>query len=127
MPAHTRHQRNFLPALILTILWWVLLLLVILLVDPANIADFPFPGSYGIFFGLLFMSVWFLASLLLIHTRRGFWVALWVVGFGVLRLSRLGTVTTGFLLGGFFIALEYFLSSKKLTSTPDTGKTLIQP
>ena len=110
----SRHdQRNFFPAAILTFVWWGLLLFLVFAVDPQVVADFPFTGSYGIFFGLTFLAVGFSASLVLGHTRRGFLVALGLVIFGYLLLGKLAHWINGLLLAGFLAALEYYWSNKK--------------
>lgn len=114
--SHHRQQRNFLPALVLTLLWWLLLAVVIIFVDPQILADFPLTGSYSLFFFFLFLAVWFLASLLLINTRRGFLVALGTVVFLVLRLNQLGSWLNGLLLAGVLVAIEYQLHQRRLTS-----------
>lgn len=124
MPSsHSKHQRNFFPALVLTLVWWLLLALLVLKVDPTVVADFPIPGSFGLFFGLLFLAVGFLFSLLLVHSRRGFLIALGVVIFGYLRLAKLGSWLTGLMLAGLLAAIEFYLSSGRLTSPPGTSKT----
>lgn len=114
-------ERNFLPALILTLLWWLLLAGLLLFVEPTIVADFPFTGSYGLFFLLLFLAVWFLFSLLLVNTQRGLLVALWAVAFAALRLIRLGSWLNGLLLAGFLGAVEFHLAGGRLTSSRSAG------
>ncbi len=108
-------NRNFLPALILTILWWSLLGLMIWRVDPGVVADFPVSGSYAPFFLLLFLSLWFTASLLLANTRRGLFVALSGVLWGYLRLWHMGNLLNTLLLISAIGALEVYFSVR-LTS-----------
>jgi hypothetical protein len=117
MTVSRRDQRNFFPALILTVVWWGLLLALVWQVDPDVIADFPFTGSYGLFFTLVFLAVWFLSSLILINSRRGFLLATGVVIYGYLRLAQLGNWFNAILLLGFFLALEFFLSTRRLTKS----------
>src|SRR5688500_7064094 len=87
----TREHKNYLPALILTIIFLGLLTTMILFVDPVVVADFPIRGSYFVFFLILFMAIWFLASLLLESRRRGALIAVGLVFLGYLRLWKMAT------------------------------------
>lgn len=112
-------SRNFLPAFILTIIWWALFAVVVIKIDPDVIADFPIPSSYGIFFVLLFMALWFTASLLLANTRRGALVAVGGIIWGYLRMWHLGNLINTFLLIGLLGALELYSTLRK---TPQIDK-----
>lgn len=112
-------NRNFLPAFLLTLVWWGLLGFVVIKVDPDVVADFPIPGSFGIFFGLLFLSLWFTASLLLANTRRGILVAIGGVIWGYLRIWHLGNLLNTFLLIGLLGAFELYVTIRK---TPQIDK-----
>jgi hypothetical protein len=121
----SRHeQRNFLPALILTLVWWSLLFILVFRVDPEVVANFPIRGSYGLFFGLGFLAVWFLTSLLLGNSRRGFLIAFGLVIFGYLRLMGLGSILNLVLIAGILLATEIFVGSKRVDKHPHQSSTL---
>ncbi len=104
-----RH-RNYLPALMMALVWWWLLLGLVMLVDPATVADWPVTGSYFIFFLLLFLAAWFTGGLIFAKSRRGLVTAIGVVIFGYLRLIKVGTVLNLVLLAGAVLAFEIYFS-----------------
>lgn len=108
-----RKNKSYWPALILTILWWLLLIGVIVFVDPEVIADTPLPNTYLMFFVLLFLAVFFLVSLLLENSRRGFLVALLITILGYLRLWGLWGWGPVILICGAFAAFEIYFINKK--------------
>lgn len=114
MPTLTQDRkernRNFLPAVILMMLWWGLLFVIIFKIDPSVVADFPVANSFGPFFLVLFLALWFTASLLLAHTRRGLLVALTGVIWCYLRLWHLGNLINSLLLIALMIALELYFT-----------------
>lgn len=82
-------------------------------VDPQVLADFPLPSSYLLFFLMIFLAVFFLMSLLLGNSRRGFLVALGVIILGYLRLWGLwGWGKIVFLLVTL-AAFEVYFSGRK--------------
>lgn len=108
-----RKNRSYWPALVLTVLWWLLLGGVVMLVDPEVVADFPISNTYLVFFVLLFLAVFFLASLLLENSRRGVLIALLVIVLGYLRLWGLWGWGPVILICGAFVAFEVYFISRK--------------
>ena len=109
-------KKNYVPAILLSLLFWILLGLLIVFVDPSLIENFIVKGSYLLFFLLLFLSVFFSASLLLSSSRRGFLISLGICGSLILRLKSLGNIINLFLLVVFLVLLELYwsgFSSKK--------------
>lgn len=109
-----RRRKNYWVAMIITVWWWVILGAIVLLVDPEVLADYPLPGTYGLFFLFLFLGVWFLTSLLLINTRRGLLVGIGAVVLGYLKLWGLLSLINAGLLIGALVAFEiYYHEGKK--------------
>ena len=109
-------KKNYVPAILLSLLFWTLLGLLIIFVDPSLIENFVFKGTYLLFFVLLFLSVFFSASLLLSSSRRGFLISLGVCGALLLRVKSLGNIINLLLLIVFLVLLEFYwggFSSKK--------------
>lgn len=111
-----RIKKNYVPAILLSLLFWILFGLLIMFVDPSLIENFVFKSTYLLFFVLLFLSVFFSASLLLSSSRRGFLISLGVCGALLLRVKSLGNIINLLLLIVFLVLLEFYwggFSSKK--------------
>lgn len=103
-----RTKKNYLAGLLVTILLWVLLALVIWFVDPNIIADWLIPDGYLVFFGLLFLAVFFSMSYVLGNVRRGLLVAFGVLILGYLKIWRISSWFNTVLLIGILIAIEVY-------------------
>lgn len=101
-------NKNYLPALGLTVLFWTIWATMFFLVDPVVVADFPIRESYFLFFLVGFLSIWFLFSLLLANKRRGFLVAISLLIGGYLRLWKIDSWLNIFLLVVFLVGLEIY-------------------
>ena len=105
---------------VVTAFWWAVLGGVVFLVDPVVLADYPFPGTYGLFFVFLFLGAWFLASLLIANSRRGFLIAVGVVVLAYLQLWRLLSGINIVLLAGALAVFEYYhWKGERKTETHD--------
>jgi len=111
-----KHRKNFLPAVLFTLLSWALVAFIIFFVDPVMLRDFLVPGSYLPFFLCLFLAVFLSGSFLFINVRRGFLFSIGVVVYLYLRLVGLGHMLNAILLFGFLIFLELAFSNQRLTS-----------
>src|SRR5688572_21269915 len=103
-----KEHKNYLPALLLTVLFWTLWVLTILFVDPVVLADFPLRGSYFVFFLLGFLAIWFLASLLFASRRRGLLLALFLLALGYLRLWKIDSWINLILLIAVVVGYEIY-------------------
>lgn len=109
-----RKVKNYWLSALVTLVWWSALGGMILWVDPEVVADYPLPGSYGLFFFFLFLGVWFLVSLLLSNSRRGLLVAVWVILIAYLRIWGLASWINAGLLMGILVTIEVYKSSGEL-------------
>ena len=119
MSVSERRFKSYWLTAAITLVWWFVLGGMILWVDPEVVADYPLPGSYGLFFLFLFLGVWFLASLLLSSSRRGLLLAIWLVLIGYLKIWRLASWINIGLLTGALLAIETYKSGDKLTRKMD--------
>lgn len=113
-------KKNYVPAILLSLLFWILLGLLIIFVDPSLIENFVVKGTYLLFFVLLFLSMFFSASLLLSSSRRGFLISLGVCGTFLLKLKSLGNVINLFLLVVFLVLLEFYWSGFSSKKSPQS-------
>jgi hypothetical protein len=107
-----REGRNYMPVVVLNFLWWALLGLLVVFVDPVVVADFPVVNSYGAFFLLLFLALWFSLSLILDNRRRGLLVALVVVVLGYMRVWDIFSVVSAVFLILTVVMFELYFSGK---------------
>ncbi len=97
-------RKNFLPALVLTIILWVALAGVIVFIDPGVF------GMVILFFVLSFAAVLFTISLILGDTRRGFVIAIATTLFLILRYFGIGNALNLVLILSLVLTTEiYFL------------------
>ena len=88
-PCTMRARKKHLPYLYISIPLLIILVVVIILINPQKnleIAGISIP-SLPIFFTLLFLFLFSLLSFLLLHTRRGALVALFISSFLLLRAA----------------------------------------
>lgn len=114
MGSPERRVRNYWLTTIITLVWWSVLGGMVLWVDPEVVADYPLPGSYGLFFLFLFLGVWFLVSLLLSNSRRGLLIAAGAVLIGYLKMWGLASLINIGLLIGLLVAIEIYKNGGEL-------------
>jgi hypothetical protein len=99
-----KRQKNFFPALIITILLWFSLVCIILFASPTE------PGLLELFFANLFLVLMFTFSLMLGNTRRGLITSLSLTVFAGLRYFGIGNVFNLILILGAAIAFEFYFT-----------------
>lgn len=116
----SQHRRNFLPAFIINIVLWAITLLVVFKVSPDYYLTLSvvnlrlvLPLSLIGFLALFALSLTLTLALLLGHTRRGFFLALFVSGLLVLQLIKQATLINMTLLLALFLSTEIYFSSRK--------------
>ena len=77
-------RKNFLPTLLLTVLFWILLGSLIYFVDPGTFGVIP------LFFITFFVTLLFTFSLIFANSRRGFLVSLSLSLFSILMYLGVG-------------------------------------
>ncbi len=96
-----RRRKNFLPTLIITILFWIATIYIILYVSPSSITIY-----YLLF--TIFFSLFLILSLLLANTRRSFLLAIGMTIFLFLRFLKIANLLTILLLISSLTALEIY-------------------
>lgn len=99
-------RKNFLPILILTIMFWVLIGYIIFFVEPYSFLAIP------LFFLTLFFATLFTFTIFFANTRRGFIAAMSTVLFLFLRYLGIGNVVNFLLILGLAITIEFYFSKK---------------
>jgi len=95
--------------LLITAINWSLIGLMVWKIDPDEMKDFFFPGSYLPMMILLSGGVFWLLSILFLSAKRA---ARWTVGvivFLYLRIWGLGSLINATLIVGILLCLEFFL------------------
>lgn len=85
--------------------WWL-----INNIAPDQVANIGFAGSYLPAVVLLFLASFFAASYLMLHTRRGFWLAYFLSWLFLTTLNQAGPSWWWLLVLVIFVILEYLLS-----------------
>lgn len=99
-----KRRKNFLPALLLTVLLWTVWLAVFFFAPPETFL-MPF-----VFLTLTFLAILFSATLLFANTRRGFLTALGLTAFMLLNFYGIGNYLNLLLIVGVLLAAEYYFS-----------------
>lgn len=99
-------RRNFLPALLVTILLWLLLAGLIYFIDPNSFAAIP------IFFILLFITLLFTFSLLFASSHRGIIASLSLFLFAILAYLGIGNILNLILIVAIAICIELYLAQR---------------
>jgi hypothetical protein len=99
-----KRRKNFLPSLILTILFWMATTYMILFVDPLS------RGSVQLFFISLSFSLLFTGSLIFANKRRGILLTLSIIFFLILRYFGVGNIINVLLIAGLTITAEIYFS-----------------
>ena len=107
-----RRKRNLWGPAILAGILWLLVGAIVWWIEPERIRDIPLPGSYGVFFGLVFLAVGVTAMTAWRNSRRGLLTGLVVTTFLILRLIKLGHWLNGLLLVGVAIAIDSVFTTR---------------
>lgn len=102
-----KRRKNFFPTLILAFVFWAFWGWVIFSLPPSN--NF----SLFVFFLSLFLAFFLTVSLFLANSRRGFLVALALVGFLLLRYHRLANYLNLIIFLSLVVCLEVYFGQKK--------------
>jgi hypothetical protein len=97
-------RKNFLPTLILAIIFWGIWVWFIFSFPPAN--NF----LIFIFCLLLFLATFLTAALIFANSRRGLLIALFLILFLLFRYHHLANILNILILAGIFISLEIYFS-----------------
>jgi len=99
-------RKNFAPTFVITVAMWICTILLIVYTDPMTF------GMVQLFFTFFFLSVFLTASILLVHTRRGFLIALGSTSYLFLMFIGTGSIVNFFLIVLVLGLIElYFLYS----------------
>lgn len=101
-----RKRKNFLPTLLLTMLFWLLLVVIVFLVDPEVF------GAKILFFIILFLALLFSFSILLGNKRWGLIISTSLTFFAVLRSFGVGNALNLILISGVAVVAEIYFSRK---------------
>lgn len=110
-----KHERNkrYGWLIFFAILNWMAIGLTVWKIDPDNMANFIFQGSY-LPMGLLLMGgVFWLLSILTMSSVRALRWTLGIMIFVYLRLWGLGTILNGILIFGLLVLWEVYLFKSK--------------
>jgi hypothetical protein len=99
-------RKNFLPALLVTILLWFSLSGLIYFIDPRTF------GAVPLFFVLLFITLLFTFSLLFAGIRRGLITSLSLSLFAVLSYLGVGNIINLLLIVAIAISIELYFRQR---------------
>lgn len=97
-------RKNFLPTLIVTLLFWGFLGGIVYFIEPEAF------GIISLFFALLFFALLFTSSLIFGSRRRGLIVSISLTLFMLLRYFGIGNILNFLLIAGLAITVELYLS-----------------
>ncbi|HUW21249.1 MAG TPA: hypothetical protein VMW41_01140 [Candidatus Bathyarchaeia archaeon] len=106
MKKSTRKRKNFLPALLITLLSWTAWLLVFLKVAPSGFLAFL------IFYISFFLANFLTLALLLGNSRRGLLISVFTIIFLLLRQFKLTSVLSLIFLTASFFSIEIYFSRR---------------
>lgn len=101
-----KRRKNFLPTLLLAILFWSLWFWLVFSVPPTSSL------SLLLFYFSLFLALFLTAALIFANSRRGFLTAAVVICFLVFRYYQLTNILNLLLLFGIFLCLELYLAKR---------------
>ena len=99
-------RKNFLPTLLLTILFWLLLGALVYFVDPSTFGVIP------LFFITIFITFLFTFSLIFAHSRRGFVAAISLSIFLILMYLGVGNLLNLGLILAIAVCIELYFTLK---------------
>ena len=102
-----KRRKNFLPALILALIFWGLWVWLFWSFPPLN--------NFLIFafFAFLFLAVFLTASLILANSKLGLVVSCWLILSLAFRYFKIGNIFNLSLLASIFLLLGIYLKNKK--------------
>ena len=100
---------------------WALIGLMIWKVDPDEVRDFFFPGSYLPMMILMTGGAFWLLSILLLSAKMAARWTIGVIGFMYLRIWGLGSLLNALLIVGVLLCLEVYLSKGRVRGNDDDG------
>lgn len=99
-------RKNFLPTLLLTVLFWILLGALVYFVDPRTFGVVP------LFFITFFVTLLFTFSLIFANSRRGFLISLSLSLFSILMYLGVGNWFNLSLILAIATCIEIYFSLK---------------
>jgi hypothetical protein len=114
-----KHERNkkYGWLVFFAVINWLAIGLSIWKIDPDNLANFIFPGSYLPMGILLMGGVFWLLSILTMSSIRALRWTLGVMIFVYLRIWGLGSVLNGILILGLLVLWEVYIYKRKPKET----------
>jgi hypothetical protein len=100
----TRRRKNFLPTLIVNLVFWLAWLFVFLKLSP------DFILAFILFYLFLFLAIFLSLAIIIGHSRRGFIATVGVIGALFLKQFQLASVTNLVLLASLLTVLELYIS-----------------
>lgn len=107
-----KNKKALWPLIILSLLTWGMVVAMIFFVEPILIKDLLIPDSYILFFGLMFLAVFFGLTLISRSVYRGLLTAFGVTLFLWLRVLRLGNVVNALLLLALILIIDFYIRSR---------------
>ncbi|HUS52148.1 MAG TPA: hypothetical protein VMX77_01630 [Candidatus Bathyarchaeia archaeon] len=101
-----KSRKNFLPTLLLAVLFWLLWGGLVYFRGPENNL------LLIVFFCLLFLASFLTSALILASSRQGFIIALGIICFLTLRFFQLGNILNLILMVGILISLNLYLAKR---------------
>ncbi len=102
-----KRRKNFLPTIIVTILFWLVIGYLLYFIDPENF------GAVPVLFTLIFFALLFTFSIILANTRRGLLTSLGLTIFLILRYFGVGNILNLALLAGVVLAVEIYFTKTR--------------
>lgn len=99
-----KRRKNFLPSLIVTILFWLATAYMIFFTNPLS------HGSVQLFFLSLCLSLFFTTSIIFANTRRAVLFTFSITLFLLLRYFGIGNIINVLLIAGLAITVEIYFS-----------------
>ena len=100
-------RKSFFPTLIITLIFWIICALIFFYADP------EYGGAVTLFIVVIFLSLFFTASILLVNKRRGFLISLGISLMLLFRMWGVGNIVNMLLLAGMLIAFEIYSGKKQ--------------
>jgi len=108
------HKKRFLFTFIFALFSWAIWLFVLATIAPGGSKElFFFPFSYVYFFIPLLLAIFLTSTLLLGHTRRGFFITLGVFCLLTLRLLKITNFLTVGLLAASLVVFELYFYKER--------------
>jgi hypothetical protein len=100
-----------------TIFSWLVVVSTWLFVDPENIKDLVFPGSYLLFVLIAGLSVFLLLTIVLLSVKKALWWTGGLIIFFYLRVYGMGNLLNAVLLLGVMVCGELYARMEKMSYT----------